>query len=100
MTTTTMPSKIATAAAAVAAVLDHAHHAGLPEPCHVTLGIGRPHLQVRTIAEVAEWALYLGTQVVTSTSIADPAVTFHDADGQSLELAVRVYTTTQTEVAA
>lgn len=97
---TTTPSRIASTAAAVAAVLEHAHQAGLPEPCHVTLGLGRPQLQVRTVAEVAEWALYLGTQVVSSVSIADPTVLFHDADGQSLELAVRVYTTTRTEATA
>lgn len=98
--TTTTPARIASTAAAVAAVLEHAHQAGLPEPCYVTVGLGRPHLQVRTVAEVAEWALYLGTQVVNNVSPADPTVLFHDADGESLDLAVRVYTTTTAEVPA
>lgn len=85
-------------AVALAHVLTHAAHVGLPMPVDVHLGVGVASLggpavrfDMATIADLAEWSLYLEQPIHTEPLTAE--MDHHTIEGEVLELPVRLIAT-------
>ena len=86
-----------------ALVLEHAEFIGLPEPYNVEVhGADQPvWLAFESVAQVAEWASWLGVQISErehpGPALIAGAIT-HEAIGHALDLPVKCWALTTSEV--
>lgn len=89
-TTTAAPAPVVGRARAALLVLEHAERTGLPMPFDVTVHDHNPAVSMlfRSVADLAQWALWIETQVVEHRA-ADGTI-HHIATGHALDQAVRL----------
>jgi hypothetical protein len=89
MTATDTRRNVSTDTEALAAVLRHARAIDLPTPTYAAIaGWGYVQLQVDSVADLAEWAKWLGVHIDTYEYL--HGTVHHTAKGSALELPIEV----------